>query len=225
MELLRGERGMATVLLALLIMFVFMMMLPFMLNFVNLHISRRVAQTGVDAAALAAAEEYAVVLSRGNRSDGYWEAPSCHCYYTPMKWEVDMGEYRRWVDDQQRRTKGPAHEVGERLARANGVDNASLSSPRSAIPYTAAGVRSIFVDVEGDRVFPVLMRAVYGRSEETAPAAARAETYSSEGPDYGRSYDSSKCSCCAWNKQGLCTQWWRRHYYGFEWDIRLRKRY
>jgi len=170
-KLLQEERGAGTILMALLIMFVFMLTLPFLLNFVSLHISRRVAQTGADAAALAAAEEYAKAFSQGNRPDGCWQA-CCRCDYS---FSPDMAEYRSWVGDQFRTCEGRARAEARSLADANGVEFRGMCPGQSDNRDNRARVRSVLVDVRGDRRFPVLMQAVYGRGEDTAPAVARAE--------------------------------------------------
>ena len=59
-QLLRDERG-ANTFVVLSLCFILIMLTPIFVDFANLHFTRRVTQTGIDAAALAAAIEYTQV--------------------------------------------------------------------------------------------------------------------------------------------------------------------
>lgn len=160
-DLLRNERG-GMGIIVLVIVFIGILLTPIFLDLAMVYHGRRVAQTAADAAALAAAKEYAEELS------GRWEGV---CGNMP---EEAMLDYRQEVVDVA--WSGIGYAWAEDYAIANNTRLVSFSSyPFFEDRENVADVPlpRVYVDTEVDKLLKLWLHEVYGRPF-SSPARARA---------------------------------------------------
>jgi len=184
---LEREKGGATQYLALAMAAGFLLLTPIFLNFFSVHITRRVAQTGADAAALAAARAYSDVL-RGRNPDKHG-APTVGACYEPESSVRSraVADYLAFVY-RKGRNRGIGYGWASQYARNNNTELAqffprmpSPSGKRTNVYGEWIPAVAVFAATRKDS--PIMLSRIYGRNSASVPAKASAETYL-EGYDY-----------------------------------------
>jgi hypothetical protein len=160
-DLAQNERG-GIGIIVLVIVFIAILLTPVFLDLARVYYGRRVAQTGADAAALAAAKEYAEWLS------GRWEG---ECGDPP---EDAILDYRQEVVDVA--WSGIGYAWAEDYAMANDTRLVHYASyPLFEDREDVAGVPlpRICVDTKAERSLDLWMEDLYDRGF-SSPAEARA---------------------------------------------------
>jgi hypothetical protein len=192
-----NERGGIGIII-LVIVFIAILLTPIFLDLAVVYYGRRVAQTGADAAALAAAKEYADELS------GRWEG---ECGDSPDEVRED---YRDEVIDVA--WGGIGYAWAWDYALANRVQLVSYSGyPYFDEPERVSGgsLPHIYVDTKVEKPLDLWLDELYGRSF-SSPAQARAKVYFS--------HSERRPEVC-WIEGVRDT----RYIFTFSWGIRLVK--
>lgn len=185
---LRAEQGGATQYLALAMAAGFLLLLPIFLNFFSLHITRRVSQTGADAAALAAARSYADVLSGTNPDRyGYWFIGGCGQTKRRVAGDAVRSYVRSYVYSKGN-NRGIGHGAADQGARSNNTDltqfSSRVASPSgNGEPAFGVWVPAVATYAATKRASPISMSRIYGRSSADVSATASAETWLDEATD------------------------------------------
>lgn len=189
------ERG-ATGILILLVIFIVLFMTPFFLDFASVYYARSTAQTGSDAASLAAAKDYARALSI--TWHGWCEEPEISV----------VGRYLAYVQATAW-NQGLGYGSARQYANENQNELTGYHSRASSRYRTVAGVPIPYVDIFANTKKPVhlLYQRFYGKSFET-PAKATAEAY--------MDHHDHWIDLCIIGETVLV-----RHHYRFYWKIRL----
>lgn len=171
----RYEKGGGTLLVAIAIAFGLLFVAPFFLDFLSVHIVRRVAQTGTDAASLAAAKSYADTLSIPWEEVGECAEPEASVKTRALI------RYLAFVA-QSGASDGVGHDAAIQYA---GRNNTKLIDYRPTYPsHTGNGlsvdgfwIPAINVFTRVEKPAPLMYRALYGRETISVPARAAADTY------------------------------------------------
>jgi hypothetical protein len=203
---LRDDELGANMFVVISLCFAFILVTPFFVDFASLHYSRRVAQTGADAGAHAAAVEYALRLSYCG-GQGCWGGPV---------WQGACGEPEQAVVARYlAQVASMANNVGLGRGYASQYANAHrsrLRQYRNYFPSHSGYTKSVsgipipaiatFATVH--RPVDVIYDALYGRSFQ-APAKATGEAY-----------------LWRYNHWAVpCGEYVVIHYFQFYWKVRL----
>ena len=177
---LKGETGGATQYLALAMAAGFLLLMLIFLNFFSVHITRRVAQTGADGAALAAARAYSDVLSGINPHKS--GEPTVGVCYEPESSVIaravadylgfvyrtgdNGGIGRGWASQYAQNNKTELTQFFPRVLRSG--------KGKSVYGYWIPAVGVFAATKRGS---PIMLSRMYGRSSADVSANASAETY------------------------------------------------
>ncbi|MCX6033025.1 MAG: pilus assembly protein TadG-related protein [Chloroflexi bacterium] len=228
--LLNREDG-ASMIVVMIVAVGLFMMVPVFLDYASLHYTRRVTQTGADAAALAAAIEYADHFSidwpYGDDWRGVVAGQLC-CFGQLCNWNwtwskmcsvgTYVGSYVLVDGNHDSIGDGAADDYAER----NGTEVIDYSASTFSW-YEAPRVHTVewvpvppvSVDVEVQRRAPMIYGSLYGRNDFYVPARARAEAYMDR-------YTQGSDLCFIW----CCIGYWCIWpsvvpSYDFKWKVRL----
>ena len=187
------------------------LMVPVFVDYASLHYTRRVTQTGADAAALAAAISYAnhlsINLPYGDSWPG-WIAGQVCCFGQLCHWNwrwsrlCSIGAYSAYAI-----AEGNRDSIGRGAARdyagRNGTTVTSYAASAPAF-YEAPRVHfmswipilPVSVEVEARRRAPMIYGSLYGRNNFYVYAHARAEAYMDR---YSEGVRLCAIICCACN--------------------------
>lgn len=228
-RLVKDERGGGNMILMLALVLGIIAISPFFVDLASVQYARRMAQTGTDAAALAAAKSLAMILSgvTPRVSDGEWHrSPSAA---REAAHRVAAGRY--FLDIYAGRALGglgrtaalaSAQEYAEanRTVLQSGADIVHVS--KSCTSISGYSICDVLVSCAVDREVALFMRDLYGRDFRT-PAHASAEAYLVR---YGfNDREHTRQMCDYMNEDGVCTSW-RTEYQVWSflvtnWKIRL----
>ncbi len=232
--LLNREDGASMIVIMLVAVGLFLTV-PVFVDYASLHYTRRVTQTGADAASLAAAIEYADHLSiqwpYGDGALGVAAAEICCfgqlCVYS-MDWSkiCSAAIYELYVmiegsDDGigKEEAKDYAERNGTEMKEyaANPVPFVLYELPRIHIVANVVPIMPVAVLVEVERRAPMIYRTLYGRNDFKVRADARAEAYMNS---YQESVMPCLIICCSCNPYGcVCAS--QVPAYDFKWKVRL----
>ncbi len=228
-RLVKDERGGGNMVLMLALVLGIIAISPFFVDLAGVQYARRMAQTGADAAALAAAKSLAMILSGGTPrvSDGEWHrSPSAA---KEAAHRVAAARYLR--DVYAGRALGgegrtAALVSAQQYAEANGAvlqNGASIVSvSESCTDVSGYSICDVLATCVVDREVALFMRDLYGRDFRT-PAHATAEAYLVRYRFNDR--ERTRQMCDYMNEDGICTAW-RTEYQVWSflvtvWKIRL----
>lgn len=228
-RLIEDERGGGNMILMLALVLGILAISPFFVDLASVQYARRMAQTGADAGALAAAKSLAIVLSGGTPrvSDGEWHRFLSDA--TEAAHGVAAGRY--FLDVYVGRALGgqgrtAALVSAQQYAEANGTvlqTGANIVSvSESCTNIYGYSICDVLATCVVDREVALLMRDLYGRDFRT-PAHASAEAYLVR---YEFNDDVRDRQACEYmNEDGVCTAW-RTEYQVWSflvtvWKIRL----
>jgi len=194
-KVIRGERG-GIGIVVLFVVLLALLLTPFILDFAIVQYGRRVAQTGADAASLAAIKEYAMLVSGG------W-----HGYCGEPK-EMVLWRYRYFV------IQSAWSGIGQAWAADYAVYNETQLTEYRSYPVASrfeyvddVPMPYIYVDVETQKPLSLFYEELYGQSF-SSPAQARAESYVQQ-------FDHWQTPC------SLDGETLTMHHFSFSWAIRL----
>jgi hypothetical protein len=228
--LLNREDGASMIIIMIVAVGLFMMV-PVFVDYASLHYTRRVTQTGADAAALAAAIDYANDLSIHWPSwSGRGLIPKFACCYGPLcpnrssrvskicVISFYVGLYVLIDGNRDSIGDGSADDYAQR----NGTEVADYSASTFS-GYEAQRIHfvegipvpPVSVKVKAERRAPMIYANLYGRNDFTVHASARAEAYLDR-------YSSGT----EWCGYFVCCKKWfclpaRVPNYDFHWKVRL----
>jgi len=240
LRFINREEGVSMVVI-MLIAVALLLTVPVFVDYASLHYTRRVTQTGADAAALAAAVSYAEELS------GHWPA-----YDTLMGWMARMLCCRTVCMPTLNKTCvtlyyvlhtllfGNLDNIGEEDAEDYAEKNGTEMEEYDTAPFPFMGyslpriyvqrtdhlpycyylyvpVPPIGVEVTVSRKAPMIYGQLYGQDEFVVKASAIAEAYLDKAD---KSQDWCVTLCCACNPYG-CICAGSVPAYDFHWKVRL----
>jgi len=233
-SLLNREDG-ASMIVVMLVAVGLFLTVPVFVDYASLHYTRRVTQTGADAAALAAAIEYADHLSiswpYGDGILGAAAAEICCfgqlCIYSWDWSKICSAMFYEFYVMIEGSDDGIGENVAKDYADQNGTSVKDYSAdpvpfvlyefPRIHIVANVVPIMPVGVLVEVERQAPMVYRSFYDRDDFYVHADARAEAYMNS---YEESVMPCLIICCSCNPYG-CVCGSQVPAYDFKWKVRL----
>jgi hypothetical protein len=224
--LLCSEQGGATLPMMLVLTLLLIVFSLILANYAVLHATRRVAQTGADAAALAAASRLA---DRLTRSDFRIQTPCCRS--NPCPQSDTLNAYLEHVRSQVRDRAATAGEARFYL-QANGTELRRDVGILGPIPDGREPVRWGFdtyrITVASETASPLALAGLYGSDAQSVHGLAAAIVYPLAAPGYRSvvcrtEWERYRCGTTPTGAARYCTR--RVRYYNYslrmEWGTEL----